>query len=225
MLFIDRIDAGLRLAERLEDYRAREPVILGLVRGGVPVAFAVAITLDAPLDFIVVRKLGVPSQPELGMGAISEDGVRIINEEVIRMTEVTPNHLASVEKLERAALERRTLRFRRNRPRVPLAGRTVLVVDDGVATGSTARAACRTARLRGATQVVFAVPVAAANAIDALHQDADTVICIETPQSFTSVGEWYENFTQTSDEEVIALLRRANDRNKPNSALAVPPSW
>jgi len=142
MTFIDRVDAGRRLAARLQHLRDDRVVVLGLPRGGVPVAYEVARALDAPLDVVVVRKLGVPRQPELGMGAIGEDGVRIINEEVIRLTGVSQSDLADVEVSERVELERRARRFRSDRPRTALKGRTVVVVDDGIATGSTARAAC-----------------------------------------------------------------------------------
>ena len=143
MRFPNRVEAGRRLARRLEHLRGQDLVVLGLPRGGVPVALQVAEALDAPLDIIVVRKLGVPAQPELGMGAIGEDGVRVINEEIVTMTGVTATELASVETHERAELERRARRFRGDRPRVGLVGRVVVVVDDGIATGSTARAACR----------------------------------------------------------------------------------
>ena len=160
MVFADRVDAGRRLAARLGHLRGEPVVVLGLPRGGVPVAFEVAAALGAPLDVIVVRKLGVPFQPELGMGAIGEDGARIINDEIVRLAGVTDRQLAEVESRERAELERRALRFRGDRPRVPLEGRIAVVVDDGIATGSTARAACQVARAHGAARVVLAVPVA-----------------------------------------------------------------
>ena len=150
MFFADRLDAGRRLAARLEHLRGQPVVVLGLPRGGVPVAFEVARSLDAPLDVIVVRKLGVPFQPELGMGAIGEDGIRIINDEIVAMARISESDLAAVEARERAELERRARRFRGDRPRSPLTGRTVVIVDDGIATGSTARAACQVARAQGA---------------------------------------------------------------------------
>ena len=160
MVFADRADAGRRLAARLQDLRDKRVVVLGLPRGGVPVAFEVARALGAPLDVIVVRKLGVPFQPELAMGAIGEDGVRVINREVVRAAAVSAGELAAVEARERAELERRARRFRGGRPRQPLDGRVAVVVDDGIATGSTARAACQVARVQGAARVVLAVPVA-----------------------------------------------------------------
>jgi putative phosphoribosyl transferase len=209
MTFIDRVDAGRRLATRLQHLRDERVVVLGLPRGGVPVAYEVARALDAPLDIILVRKLGVPFQPELGMGAIGEDGVRIINEEVIRLTGVSDSELAEVEVSERVVLERRARRFRGDRPRTALEGRTVVVIDDGIATGSTARAACQVARARGATRVVLAVPVAPPGWEDRFGADADEFVCLETPEPFFAIGQFYDDFTQTSDEEVIACLERA----------------
>jgi putative phosphoribosyl transferase len=158
---------------------------------------------------ILVRKLGVPAQPELGMGAIGEGGTRVINPDVVRYAEVSAVDIAAVERRERAELERRTIRFRGGAPSEPLAGRIAVLVDDGIATGSTARAACQVARALGAARVVFAVPVAPPSASTALAGDADEVICLQTPEEFVAIGEWYEDFAQTSDEEVISLLRAA----------------
>jgi putative phosphoribosyl transferase len=207
-MFIDRGDAGRRLAERLEDLRGRDVVILGLPRGGVPVAFEVARALGVPLDVIVVRKLGMPSQPELAMGAIGEGGVRILNPELQRWG-VTGGQIAAVERREQDELESRVTRLRAGRPRILLKGRTAVIVDDGVATGSTARAACQVARAQGASQVVLAVPVAAAEAAEALRGTADEVVCLQIPDSFYAVGQWYEDFSQVPDEEVVGLLKRA----------------
>ena len=159
MSFLDRTDAGRRLAQRTLHLRGENVVVLGLPRGGVPVAAEVARALRAPLDVIVVRKLGVPVQPELGMGAIGEGGVRIINPEVVAIAHVTDAEIAAVERRERAELERRARRFRGERRRTPLTGRTAIIIDDGIATGSTARAACQVARAQGAARVVLAVPV------------------------------------------------------------------
>ena len=189
-MFRNRADAGRQLAAKLHHLQGHDVVVVGLPRGGLPVALEVARALGAPLDVIVVRKLGVPFQPELGMGAIGEAGVQVINDEVVRLTGVTEAEVAAVEQRERAELERRALRFRGNRPRHPLAGRTVVVVDDGIATGSTARAACQVARAEGATRVVLAVPVAPADWIARLGSDADEYICVDTPQWFMSVGEF-----------------------------------
>ncbi|MEO3890935.1 phosphoribosyltransferase [Nonomuraea sp. B5E05] len=200
----------MRLAERLTGLATEEDVVvLGLPRGGVPVAFEVARVLGAPLDVIVVRKLGVPYQPELGFGALGEGDIRVINPEVVRMADVTPSEMATVEKSERAEVLRRARRFRDDRPPVDLAGRTVIVVDDGIATGSTARAACQVARARGAARVILAVPVGAPDTVASLRKDADEVICLETPAALWAIGVWYADFTQITDEQVVELLRRA----------------
>jgi putative phosphoribosyl transferase len=192
----------------LEHLRGDDVVVLGLPRGGVPVAFEVAQALDAPLDVIVVRKLGVPFQPELGMGAIGEDGVRIINQEVVQLARVTDAEIAEVERRERVELERRARRFRGDRPRVALAGKTVVVVDDGIATGSTARAACQVARAEGASRVILAVPVAPPGWTARLEGAADELVCLETPEPFFAIGQWYADFSQTADENVIDCLER-----------------
>ncbi len=212
MFLADRFDAGRRLAERLQHLRDDPVVVLGLPRGGVPVAFEVARSLDAPLDVIVVRKLGVPFQPELGMGAIGEDGIRIINDEIVRMAGISESELAAVEARERAELERRAQRFRGDRPRTALAGRTAIIVDDGIATGSTARAACQVARAQGARRVVLAVPVAPLGWIARIGPDADECIALETPGSFWAIGQFYADFSQTSDDEVVDCLERAAGR-------------
>ena len=209
MAFVDRVDAGRRLAGRLEHLRGEHVVVVGLPRGGVPVALQVALALNAPLDVIVVRKLGVPSQPELAMGAVGEDGVRIVNEEMLRATGVTGAELAEVESRERAELERRSLRFRGARRRVPLGGRTVVVVDDGIATGSTARAACDVVRAEGAAKVVLAVPVAPPGWRQRLRGAADEFVCVDTPSRFSAIGQFYVDFSQTSVDEVVACLRAA----------------
>jgi len=206
MPFVDRRDAGRRLAAALRHLGGRDVVVLGLPRGGVPVAFEVARALRAPVDVIVVRKLGVPFQPELAMGAIGEGGTRVIDRDVIRHARVTDDDLAAVERRERRELERRVRRFRGDQPGVSLAGRTAVVVDDGVATGSTARAACQVARARGAHWVVLAVPVAPPSSIVELRHVADEVVALETPVSLYAIGTWYEDFSQTSDEQVVALL-------------------
>ncbi len=209
MRFRDRYDAGRRLGERLLHLRSEDPIVLGLPRGGVPVASEVARALDAPLDLIVVRKLGVPFQPELAMGAIGEGDVRVLNDGVIRGFGITERELARVENVERVELERRAGQFRGGRPMTPLTGRTVIVVDDGLATGATARAALHVARAHGARSVVLAVPVAPAATLRALASDADELVCVATPARFCAIGEWYDDFTQVSDSEVIDLLADA----------------
>jgi uncharacterized protein (TIGR00369 family) len=211
MRFRNRADAGRQLASRLLPLKGKDVVVLGLPRGGVAVAAEVARALDAPLDVILVRKLGVPVQPELGMGAIGEGDARVINADVVRYARVSEADISAVEQRERAELERRIKRFRGDAPRVPLEGRTAILVDDGVATGSTARAACQVARAQGAGKVVLAVPVAPPSVSATLADDADEVICLETPERFLAIGEWYEDFSQTRDEEVVSLLRAARD--------------
>ena len=206
MRFANRVDAGQRLAARLKYLEGEDPVVVGLPRGGVPVALEVARALGAPLDVILVRKLGVPFQPELAMGAIGEGGVRVLNAEVIRLAGLSSKELAAVEQQERVELDRRSRRFRGNRPPVPLEGRTVVVIDDGIATGSTARAACQVAREHGAAHVVLAVPVAPPDWTSRLAGDADTFICVDTPEPFFGVGQFYEDFSQTTDDEVVACL-------------------
>ncbi|TXJ71824.1 phosphoribosyltransferase [Streptomyces lavendulae] len=212
MRFADRLEAGRGLGIRLLRLRGPDVVVLGLPRGGVPVAAEVAEALDAPLDVCLVRKLGVPYQPELAMGAIGEDGVRVLNDDVLRGTGVPDDELARVEERERRVLAERAARYRGECPAIPLAGRTALVVDDGVATGSTARVACRVARARGAARVVLAVPVAPRDFTRRLGGDADDVVCLLTPWDFAAVGQFYDDFTQTEDAEVTACLRRARRR-------------
>ncbi|MEU1483580.1 phosphoribosyltransferase family protein [Streptomyces sp. NPDC005752] len=209
MLFTDRTDAGRRLAVALRHLERRDPVVLGLPRGGVPVAYEVAQALRAPLDVIVVRKLGVPYRPELGFGAIGEGGVRVISDEIVRHAGVREKDLLAVERAEEAELLRRARAYREGRPRLPLEGRTAVVVDDGVATGATAKAACQVVRAQGAAHVVLAVPVASPDVAARLREDVDEVVCLSTPSLFSAVGEWYRDFSQTSDEEVVSLLARA----------------
>jgi putative phosphoribosyl transferase len=175
----------------------------------VPVAFEVARALDAPLDVIVVRKLGVPFQPELGMGAIGEDGVRVLNDDLVRLARVGPAEIAAVEAHERREVERRANLYRRGRAMIPLVGRTVIVVDDGIATGGTARAALEVVRAHGARRVVLAVPVAPRESVAEMATIADEVVALETPSPFYAVGEWYADFSQTPDDAVVSLLQPA----------------
>ncbi|MFE3638952.1 phosphoribosyltransferase family protein [Streptomyces cellostaticus] len=214
MLFTDRLEAGRRLGARLEYLRGQDVVVLGLPRGGVPVGAQVAEALDAPLDVCLVRKLGVPHQPELGMGAIGEDGVRVINQEVVRASGASPADLDRVEAHERAVLARRAARYRGDRRPAGVAGRTAVIVDDGVATGSTARAACRIARARGAARIVLAVPVAPRDFPHRLAGEADDLVCLATPADFFAIGQFYGDFTQVDDDEVNAWLRQAAQRHE-----------
>jgi len=209
MPFVDRVEAGRRLADRLSHLRDQDVVVLGLPRGGVPVAFEVARSLGAPLDVIVVRKLGVPFQPELAMGAVGEDDTLLIDPELVRRAHVSEAELAEFERRARAEVRRRAHAFREGRARVSLAGRTAVVVDDGIATGSTARVACQVARALGAARVVVAVPVCARESAIRLRREVDEFDCIEVPEWFSAVGQFYFDFRQTSDEEVVDLLRRA----------------
>jgi predicted phosphoribosyltransferase len=206
VVFADRVDAGRRLATLLSGFRDLAPVVLGLPRGGVVVAAEVARAMGAPLDVIVVRKLGVPFQPELGMGAIGEEGVRIVADDLVRRCRVAAADLAGIEARQRTELERQARLFRGDRLRRPLAGRTTILVDDGIATGSTARAACQVARAHGAARVVVAVPVAPPEAAAELNAVADEVVCLFTPRWLGAIGQYYRDFSQTSDEQVVALL-------------------
>ncbi|MFB9681107.1 phosphoribosyltransferase family protein [Streptosporangium vulgare] len=209
-MFADRREAGMRLAERLHGFAGAENlVVVGLPRGGVPVAFEVAKALGAPLDVIIVRKLGVPFQPEVGFGALGEGGVRVIDRDIVWRANLPPEELTMVEEREHAELLRRGRRLRGDRAPLDLAGRTVIVVDDGVATGGTARAACQVARARGASQVVLAVPVGAPETIESLREVADEVVCLRTPEFFYAIGAWYRDFAQATDDQVVELLRRA----------------
>ena len=204
--FRDRADAGRQLAAALEGRFEGGVVVLGLPRGGVPIAALVAESLQAPLDIIVVRKLGVPFHTELAMGAISESGARFVDAEVVRLAGIDSDQFATVERAERLELARRVQEYRAGRPPVPLRGATALIVDDGIATGSTAAVACDAARAGGAERVVVAAPVASQQAVQQLSNRADEVICLQIPESFQAVGQWYEEFDATSDSEVIAAL-------------------
>ncbi len=208
MLFADRADAGRRLAAELPHLRDEPVVVLGLPRGGVPVAAEVAAALDAPLDVIVVRKLGVPSRPELAMGAIGEDGVRIIDPDVVAAARIGGEELAAVERRERSELEQRVRILRDGTRRIPLAGRTAVIVDDGVATGSTARAACLVARAEGARRIVLAVPVAPPDWAERIGDVADSHIAVATPEGFDAVGRFYRDFSPITDRQVVECLDR-----------------
>jgi len=210
-MFRDRRQAGQELARRLQHLKGLDLVVLGLPRGGVPVAYEVARELSAPLDVIVVRKLGVPCQPELAIGAIGEGEVRIVNRSVMELAGVDEDDLRAVEERERIELERRAQTFRGSRPRVPLQGRVVVIVDDGIATGSTARAAAQVARARGAARIVVATPVAPPDVVDRLGAEADEVIVVFQPIPFYAIGQFYADFSQTLDREVTELLNRAAD--------------
>lgn len=210
MPFRDRSDAGRRLADALEQYRRSQPVILALPRGGVPVAAEVASALNAPLDLILVRKIGVPMQPELAMGAVADGGSPLIvrNEDVIRVAGIEESEFKSVCDQELAEIERRRQLYLGGRDRVDIAERTAIVVDDGIATGATTRVALRAARMRNPKRLVLAVPVAPTESLANMREEADDVICLEDYSSFGAIGLYYSDFRQVSDQEVIALLQR-----------------
>jgi putative phosphoribosyl transferase len=207
--FRDRVAAGQALADRLKHLRGTDGVVLGLPRGGVPVAFEVARVLGLPLDVVVVGKIGVPCDPELAMGAVGEDGVAVVNTGVMAASRVSRTELAFAYEQARTEIEGRVRLFRGGRPRVPVDGRTAIIVDDGMATGATARAACQVVRRLGAARVVVAMPVAARAAAAALVALADEVVCPWRPAPFVAVGRYYQDFTPTGDAEVAALLERA----------------
>ena len=208
--FADRSDAGRQLAERLRSrlgsQLGSDVLVLALPRGGVPVAYEVAARLRAPLDVLVVRKLGVPSHPELAFGAIGEDGVRVLNDSVLRRSGLSPADAAAVQAAESQELQRRVRRYRGDRPGLALTGRTVLIIDDGFATGATARAAALVARAKGAKRVVLAAPIGSAETVAELREVADDVMCLTMPGGFYAVGQGYRDFGQTSDDQVCALL-------------------
>ena len=208
--FRTREEAGQRLVAALAAHAGRPGVrVLALPRGGVPVAFPVACALQAPLDVFIVRKLGAPGYEELAMGAIASGGIVVLNERVIEALHVSPRDIDRVAEAERRELERREQSYRGGRPPADIAGRTVIVVDDGLATGSTMRAAVAALRRQAPARLVVAVPVAAPQTCEALRAEVDELVCLGTPEPFHAVGTWYDDFTQTGDEEVHRLLERA----------------
>jgi putative phosphoribosyl transferase len=220
-LFKDRTEAGQRLAVKLAAYADRQNVlVLGLPRGGVPVAFEVANALKAPLDVFLVRKLGVPSQEELAMGAIASGGVRVLNEEIVKALRLTEATIDRVAQKEQQELERRERLYRDNRPVPDLQGRTVIVVDDGLATGATMRAAIEAVRQQQPARLVVGVPVSSFETCQEIGSEVDEIVCVETPRPFYSVGLWYKDFPQTTDEEVRDLLFKAENSQQP-SAMGV----
>jgi putative phosphoribosyl transferase len=222
MLFRDRIEAGRLLGSRLQEYANRDgTAVLALPRGGVPVGFEVAQTLNGPLDILVVRKLGVPGQEELAMGAIASGGVRVLNSDIIHGFNLSPEQIEEAAAREVQELERRERLYRvdRRAPNVTdVANRTVILVDDGLATGSTMRAAIACLRQKGVRQIVVAVPVAAASTCALVGAEADNVVCLFTPANFRAVGQWYRDFSQTTDQEVRDLLTRSIERSTRSAA-------
>ena len=222
-LFDDRRDAGRRLAAALTRYRDSRPVVLALPRGGVPVGFEVAKALAAPLEVLIVRKIGAPGHPELGLGAIVDgnEPQLVLNEEVVRQVRPPPGYIDEEMRRQLAEIERRRRRYVGDGAPVPVEGRTAIVVDDGIATGGTVRAALRGLALNRPERLVLAVPVAPADSLAELADECDDIVCLETPEPFYAVGPHYRDFTQTEDDEVIRLLAEARAcRNRSNAEAA-----
>lgn len=211
--FADRREAGRELASHLSQYRGRTDVsVLALPRGGVPVGFEVADAIDAPLDVFVVRKLGMPGHPEFAMGAIASGGIRVLSEDVVRGYSIPDSAVDAVTRSELLELERREREYREGRPLTDIVGRVVILVDDGLATGSTMRAAAQAVRALGPARVIVAVPVGAPETCEQFGDIADDTVCARTPEPFSAVGLWYRDFSQTTDEEVRVLLDRHAQR-------------
>ena len=210
MQFLDRLEAGRKLAAALKKYKDQHPVVLALPRGGVPVAAEVAAVLNAPLDLVLVRKIGVPYQPELAMGAVVDGGAPVIvrNEDVIRLSGIEEAEFKSVCDSELAEIERRRKLYLGDRPRVDVAGRTAIVVDDGIATGATTRAALQATRARNPKRLVLAVPVGPRDTLATLKTDTDDIVCLHDKDFLGAIGYYYRDFRQISDDEVIETLQR-----------------
>jgi len=217
--FKDREEAGRILANMLTKYADQKPIVLGLPRGGVPVAFEVAKALKAPLDVYVVRKLGVPGHEELAMGAIASGDVRVLNKPVVEDLRISEEAIETETRKEQEELKRRELLYRGKRPPLDVSNRTVVLVDDGIATGSTIKAAITALKKQKAGRIVVAVPVAPASTIDELKTEVDEVICVSTPEFFYAISLWYDEFPQTSDEEVRELLKKAETKKQAAAGL------
>jgi putative phosphoribosyl transferase len=211
-IYRDRVDGGAALADQLEQFRGQDVLVLGVPRGGVPVAAELARRLDAELDIVVARKLGAPGYPELAIGAVTANGGRFLNVDVIRELQISDSYLEAVTEDQREDARRREERFRGGRPEPRIKGRTVIVVDDGLATGATMRAAVRSVRRRDPARLIAAVPVGSQQACAALREDADEVVCLFAPADFWAVGLYYQNFSPTEDAEVERLLRESHER-------------
>lgn len=221
MLFADRYEAGRFLASRLADLRNREEiVVLALPRGGVPVGYEVAKELHAPLDIFVVRKLGVPGHEELAMGALASGGITLLNRDVIEGLGIPKEMIDATISREQRELERREREYRDGRPPLDIENRTAILVDDGLATGSSMRVAAAALRKKNPAQIIVAVPVASASTCSEFETEVDRVVCAATPEPFWAVGQWYRDFSQTTDEEVRELLRRARDTSQTRDQLS-----
>jgi putative phosphoribosyl transferase len=222
MIFKDRHDAGRKLAARLPHYADRKDVVvLALPRGGVPVGYEVAKKLNAPLDVFLVRKLGVPGQEELAMGAIASGGVRIVNEDLVNYLGIPDEVIEGIAAVEQRELERRELAYRDKRPRPDVKDRVAILIDDGLATGSTMRAAAESLRRQEPRQIVVAVPVSSPETCEEFRSEVDEIVCAVTPEYFQGVGLWYEDFSQTSDEEVRELLKRGPQQQQHATSRAL----
>ncbi|MGI9050400.1 MAG: phosphoribosyltransferase [Rubrobacteraceae bacterium] len=208
-LFEDRSDAGRKLAGKLERYREENPVILALPRGGAPVGYEVSRVLGAPLDICISRKLGAPGQPELGIGAVAQEGARVLNDRLISQLGIPEGYVERITAIESREVERRQRRLRGKRSPMDVRGKTVILVDDGLATGVTARAAIRSIREQGPRRLVLAVPVCAAQTVEEIYPEVDDLVSLAIPIELIAVGIWYENFDQVSDETVVEILENA----------------
>ena len=225
MRFRDRTDAGRQLADLLTEYGAESPLVLGLPRGGIPVANEVARKLGAPLDVWVVRKVGAPGQPELGLGAVAEGGALFLDREMMRSLGFSETEVMQTAEREAQEVMARIARFRGAHPAPAIEGRTVILVDDGVATGGTVRAAIRALRTRRPREIVLAVPVGAVESLESLRPEVDELVCVHPAEFMSSVGEYYDDFRQTSDEEVQAVLARVRRQLGPESAMNAGDAW
>ncbi len=216
--FMDRVDAGKRLASALKDFSGKHGIVLAIPRGGVVVGFEIAKALSLPLDIIIPRKIGAPENPELAIGAVAEDGTAILDNQLIKYLGVSNEYVEKKLKRQKHEIERRLKLYRQDSSYPNLKGLDVIVVDDGIATGSTMKAALASVKNRGASSVTVAVPVGPPSTIEELEKIADRVVCLHTPEYFQAIGEFYSDFSQTPDEEVIMLLKESKEKTLRNSA-------